>query len=506
MQGTRNVPVFSFSLSGGPTVSEGRPFVGALLLFVVTLLVFSPVLTHHFVLSWDDRTAILTNPDYNPPRLGKLVHYWTRPPAGGLFYVPITYTIWGLLAMVARGSAPAGVPFDPRIFYAANLLAHATAAVLVYAILRLLVRNNWAAWIGAAFFALHPIQVEAVASAWDLYGPLSAAFGLLSVWRYLLYSDQIRSPQAADRVRARWNYAMASFAFVCAMLTKPTVATIPLIVAAIELCLRKRGIWRLVMTLGPWLGAAAWVAWLDQQAPATARVYVPALWLRPLVALDAIAFYIGKIFVPVRLCMDYGRGPWQVTGRTEIRLTCLIALALLIVAVALRQKLPGFVAAFAIYVVALLPTSGIVPFTFQYYSTVADRYAYLAMLGPALAVGLLLARCPARRAVLASVVLATLSLLSLAQLRHWKDDWTLAAYTVQTNPHAAGGAGIFMYLLRPHEAAAPPAGRALAMPPCTLDASQLDRSAQLLDKGGFSQLATEVRKLTQARKSPSSGG
>ena len=33
----------------------------------------------------------------------------------------------------------------------------------------------------------------------------------------------------------------------------------------------------------------------------------------------------------------------------------------------------------------LLPVLGLIPFDFQHYSTVADRYAYLAMLGPAIA-------------------------------------------------------------------------------------------------------------------------
>src|SRR6202011_1917856 len=104
--------------------------------------------------------------DYNPPHLKNLVHYWTHMPDKGLFYVPITYTLWGLLAFVARGSAPPGLPFNPAFFYAANLLSHVLSSVLVFLILRRLVSSKWPAWIGAALFALHPIQVEAVANAW----------------------------------------------------------------------------------------------------------------------------------------------------------------------------------------------------------------------------------------------------------------------------------------------------------------------------------------------------
>src|ERR1700736_4753851 len=58
----------------------------AALLAFITLLVFCPVLHHRFLESWDDSTAILLNPDYNPPRLGNIVHYWTHMPDKGLFY------------------------------------------------------------------------------------------------------------------------------------------------------------------------------------------------------------------------------------------------------------------------------------------------------------------------------------------------------------------------------------------------------------------------------------
>src|SRR5882724_10964683 len=67
----------------------------------VTFLVFSPALRHAFLDAWDDNVAITQNPDYNPARLSTLLHYWVPPPHDK-FFVPVQYTLWGLVAMAAR--------------------------------------------------------------------------------------------------------------------------------------------------------------------------------------------------------------------------------------------------------------------------------------------------------------------------------------------------------------------------------------------------------------------
>ena len=467
-----------------------------LLLFLLAFAAFSPVLTHPFLDSWDDTTAIVANPDYNPPRWTSLTHYWTQPPAKGLFYVPVTYTLWGLLAFLERGFGPAGSPLRPMLFYGANLIAHASSGALVYLILCQLFRLRWAAWVGAAVFALHPIQVEAVANAWDLYTPLSAAFGFLAIWRYLVFSELAGSDDRAKRSRARWNYAVAGLAFLCALLSKPTVAIVPFMIAAIELGMNRQSLRRVAIRLGPWLAVAAVVAWIDQRIPAAGRVYVPDAWLRPLVPLDAISFYLGKVLLPLRLCMDYGRTPWAIAGKPAVRVTCFITLGLISAAFALRRRWPIAVTGFTVFVVGLLPSLGLVPFTFQYYSTVADRYAYLAMLGPAIAVTALVSRYRTKWSLLvASITLTLLAVVSVAQMRHWEDDWKLAAYTLEVNPHSAAAAGTFQYLLG---AATPNESQEQIGPPrprCTLSSRERALAADRLTAGGFPDLGARCRRL-----------
>jgi hypothetical protein len=510
----------------------------ALALIAITALAFGPVLGHPFIESWDDSPAILVNPNYNPPTLSKFAHYWVPPPTEP-FYVPLTYTLWGLLAMASRSSAPPGLPFNPAFFYAANLAAHAISAGLVFLILLRLVSpgsrtlitarrpallplpsgEGWgegkpgealpgqerrsqspltltlsqrereedrhaprfgahpilAAWLGAAFFALHPVQVEGVATASSLYTPLSGLFGFLAVWQYLLFSDCL-DDRPGQLQSARLHYGVSTLAFVLALLTKPTAVAIPLVIAVIELTLRKRKLLTLIYSLVPWLALSLLIIWINEHGGPIATVFVPEPQYRPLVPLDAIGFYVIKLFAPVRLASDYGRSPRWLVAHPIAWFTCLIPLAIFALAWRTRARIPWLLAALGVFVAALLPSIGILPFDFQHYSTVADRYLYIALLGPAIAVTFLILRFQRIAAGLSIVALALLTTLSIIQLSYWRDEWHVMAHTLDVNPQSASAVAGFRYLLTGrHDTRGFPGPRN-----CTLDAPALVHIGDLL--------------------------
>lgn len=454
-----------------------------MLLVGITAAVYAPVLGHHFIESWDDTTAILTNPDYNPPALGKLAHYWVPPPKD-TFYVPVTYTLWGLLAMAGRSSAPQGLPFNPATFYAANLAAHALGAGFVFLILSQLISRarhdghsrvplQFAAWLGAAVFAMHPLQVEGVATAWSFYTPLSGMFGFFAIWQYLLCSDR---SGPSSRERFAWgHYALATVGFLLALLTKPTAVAVPLVIAVIEWTMRKRKPMALAVTLGPWIVLSLLVILVNEHSSPGGTVYVPDPPLRFLVPLDAISFYLMKIVVPLRLIHDYGRSPRWFVDHPLAWLSCLIPLLLFAAAWRLRDRVPWFAMSFGVFVAGLLPSIGIVPFDFQHYSTVADRYVYIAMLGPAIAVAFLVVRLGRVAAGASIAVLGVLAMLSIVQLSYWRDDWRLLTHTLEVNPDSLAATSGFRYLLTGWQ------NRGLAAPQnCTIDQPTLVHVGDLL--------------------------
>lgn len=460
----------------------------ALLAVVLTLLVFSPVLGHRFIESWDDAEAITENADYNPPRFSNLLHYWVPPPKRE-FYVPVTYTLWGLLAMVVRHTTADGkVIFIPIWFHAANLVAHAISAVLVFLILRRLVQARWAAWMGAMIFAVHPIQVEAVAWAASMYTPLSGMFGLLAIWQYLHFSDARQ-----ERGGPAWrHYILATAGFVMGMLTKPSVAAVPLIVAPIEAGLRGRRLRQIVMPLGAWVAISVPIVQATRMALPGTSVPAPDGPQRVIVALDAIAFYLWKLAWPARLIPDYGRSPRWVMGHPLVWLTCLAPIGLLIVCRLWWQQARWAGAAAGVLALALLPTLGLVPFDYQRYSTVADRYAYLAMLAPGIAVAVLLCRRPARGAFAAAFVLASvLAAISIVQLRHWRDPWTLFDRTLEVNPSSLAANNAFRYLLVMHADE--------AVRTCTLSSGQLVEVGDRLLRQHRPQTSAAAYRLAIAR-------
>ncbi|HUB26327.1 MAG TPA: hypothetical protein VL992_12930, partial [Tepidisphaeraceae bacterium] len=381
-----------------------------LLLAAVTLAVFGRAIGAQFV-TFDDEPLIYANPHFHPPDVAGLIWHWTHPHWN--LYIPVVYTAWWLIAQ-ARGAN------DPTFFHTANLLLHFGSGWLCFLILRALVKSDWAAAGGAMLFLVHPLQAEPVAWATGMKDVLSGFLSLATIWAYVQFVER----------RQKANYALATFLFLLALLAKPSAVTVPLICLIVEVLIQNGSWRRSVCWLTPWLIPAAAIAIVSSMVQPAARVDAGPIWARPLVAGDALAFYLGKLVWPVRLAIYYGRTPrWVIHFRWWTSIVP-VAMAVLIARIGNRR----WIAAAAIFVAALLPVLGFWPFLFQIHSTVADRYMYLAMLGPALALATLLSRCGRIALPGMAVVLALLGILSFVQTGYWRDSQTLYQHAIVVNP------------------------------------------------------------------------
>lgn len=336
-----------------------RPFVTqdrliALLLVAATFIAYWPCWRGMWV--WDDQVHLLNNPVLRPGGLAKV---WI--PGGYLNYWPITYTVYWIEFQL-WGLHPVG-------YHLVNLAFHCIAALLVWRVLKRLELPG--AWLAAAIFALHPVNVESVAWVAQLKGILSLVFGLLSLLAYLSYEQKA----------GRWRYALALALFVLSALAKGEALTLPIVLLALAWWQRGRitrsDIWRVV----PYFMIAACMAggeiWFER-AVSFGAVRTDGIFSRILVAGCVVWFYLWKLIWPQNLIPFYPQ--WNLPFHGVIEL--LPGAALLgICLVAWRSRhawgKPVLMTLFC-YLALLLPVLGFVDIAFMKYAVVADHWQYPA--------------------------------------------------------------------------------------------------------------------------------
>lgn len=388
----------------------------ALVLLVATLAVFWRVTDHSFV--WDDSDHIKENPYLNPVTSSHVLSFWQRPYQQ--LYIPLTYTVWAAIGHFSRDESPRGL--HPGLFHLANLFLHALDALMVFVILRRLVGNEWAAGAGALLFGVHPLQVEPVAWISGMKDTLSGLLSLIAIWFYLQ--------------NKRSHYVVGTLVFVLAMLAKPAAMVVPMVAGALDYWLLRRPLRHCVLLASGSIALTLPFILVTRVAqPDTEITFITPMWARPLVAADALAFYLYKLVFPVWLGPDYGRSPEWLLRQDWIYFTWILPSAVLVLVWFARERKPWLIASAGVFVAGILPVSGLVPFVFQNLSTVADRYLYLSMLGPALALAWFLADSRGKLvAALCILILALLGIRSAFQTQHWQNDITLFQHALRINP------------------------------------------------------------------------
>jgi hypothetical protein len=414
-----------------PTARTRRLFRWPLLVVVAVVIVFGRSVGFDFV-SLDDEVHLVRNPYLNPFTAHGLATFWSQPYQG--LYIPATYTAWGLLTFPARvvPSASGQPTLDPAIFHLANVALHAANAVLVWWILRRIVGDHRSAAVGALLFALHPVQVEPVAWASGFKDTFSGFWSLLAIGLFL------RAVDPASKRPAWRTYAAATAAFAVALCAKPAAVVVPpiawlLVWASGDVDPKATG--RLLL---PWLALAVPYVWAThrQQADAALMTWDPPA-VRPLVAADALAFYARQLAWPADLAVDYGRTPRWVWNHADGPVAVGLAMAAVATVALLwfaRRRGRAVPAGLAVVVVGVGPVLGLVPFIFQQFSTVSDRYLYLPMLGVALIGAWAVRSMGHAGGRIAAFLLTAMAVRSTVQAGVWRDSATLFAHNLTVNP------------------------------------------------------------------------
>ena len=393
-------------------------------MFIAVVATFFSVMRHEFG-GWDDEQNLTLNPQMHPPTWSAVRGYWLRPKYD--LYAPVTWTLWSLLAQVGyQPSAPTPeAQLNPYLFHTMNLALHVGSALLAFEFMRRVFGADRIvpATIGALLFALHPVQVEPVAWVSGLKDVLA---GMLAIGAIVLFLDSSRD----------WKrYVAAMFIFALAMLSKPSAVVVPAIVIAIDVLVRHSRLKHSLLRCSPAIALAIVGAIIARLAQQASHVPSVAWWKRPLIALDTIAFYFGKIIWPLHLGVDYGRTPQRVLAFEQFEpfwfWPIIVGLLIVILFRAMRDRV--LIAAPLVSLLAIAPVLGLLTFDFQEYSTVADHYLYLAMLGPAMFVASL-AHLARRFTVIAIAILVACAGLSVRPSLTWHDARSISEQAIRANP------------------------------------------------------------------------
>ncbi len=422
------------------------------LLLVATFLLYFPVRTHPFA-NIDDMGYVYEN-----------LHVQE-----GLTWPTIKWAIttfddnnWHPLTWISHSIDCQMFGIDPPGHHLMNAAWHSVDAVVLFWVLLLATGYLGRSFMVAALFALHPINVEAVAWMAERKTLLSTFFFLLALGAYRWYA---RRPGVL-------RYTSVAALFAAALMSKPQIITFPCVlllwdywplrrmfagygassaerdrVEPLQFAQNRRESGTPVAAIPPrgllWLllekiplfvicAASALLTMLAQ------RVGRPQHWpysasIRLGNAIVAYVRYIGKALWPSKLAILY------LHPGSSLKLWQVAAAALVLLAITalvwLGRRYRYLPVGWLWFLGTLVPTIGLVQVGRQ---ALADRYAYQSLIGLFILICWGVADYARRRhlakAVLPAASVAVLLVLALVthrQIDYWRDNLTMWTHTAE---------------------------------------------------------------------------
>ena len=387
---------------------------GGILLLI--LAAYVPVLcTGGFI--WDDPQYVTGNPLLRTwPGLAAI---WIHPTALPQYYPLVHTTFWLEYHLVG---------LHPLLYHIDNILLHAFGSILLWQVLlRLKVPS---AWLAAAIFAVHPVNVESVAWISERKNVLSLVFYLLSLLAYLNYLQGRRGG----------NYALAFIFFVAALLSKSVTCSLPAAILLVIYWQNGQVRWRDVRPLISFFLLGMTMAFVtarleSQHVGASGTEWDFTFADRCLIAGRALWFYAEKLVWPHPLVFIYPR--WEQMNLSQHPWLIAFPLAAVgtIAALWLLRRRIGRapLVASLFFAGTLLPALGFINLYPMRYSFVADHFQYHASIGL-----IVLAAGGLRhlRATGGAAILLALGFLTWRQGAIYQNQRVLWQDTVQHNPRS----------------------------------------------------------------------
>ncbi len=352
-------------------IERFRPHRGPVLLLIIAVfVVYGRILGHDFIPNWDDKLYVTDNADLlsfsweNIRTVFSSYYVGNYAPLQMLSYM-LDYTLWGLW--------PGGFLFT-------NIVIHVMNGLLLYWLFLKWYDNRLLAMIGAAFFLLHPVQVESV--AW-----VSQRKNLLAMFFFLLAWEEYCRYREAEVGKGKFAYAASVVVYVLSVLAKSASVIFPVVVVLFDLCYPSKDRRVRLLDKLPYILAAGVIAAVAMQSQmpdlgvwgqggGRATEYYGGNALATFFTmLPVFCRYLGMLVWPTGLSAEYNPPIHDSLDATVVMAGFLLAvIALLSFRLFRADRRKGFWPCF--FLIAFLPVSQIVPLV----TLMNDRYLYFPMI------------------------------------------------------------------------------------------------------------------------------
>jgi tetratricopeptide (TPR) repeat protein len=331
---------------------------------------------------------------------------------------------------------------QPHGHHLTSLLFHVMSVLFLFLLLVRMTDAVWPSAFVAAVFAVHPINVEAVAWLSQRGFVLGGFLVIVTLAAYVRHREK----------PGPGSYLIVLALFVLTLTARPAMGILPLWLLLLDAWPLNRfrraseTWWSLANEKIPMLllsgaaCAASRMAWhLDGP--------IPPLGQRVANAVVSYSLYLVKFIWPDPLPGIYPEHPW---AAWQVALSAAFLLAVTLLVVMRRRQNPYLLVGWLWYVIGMAPLLGIVPLDGV---AMANRYAYLPMAGIAIMVAWgmpdRLAFMKHRKGSIVSgcAVVWLLAMNAYIQVPHWRFGEDISQYTLSVtkdNPRAHGEYGVFL--------------------------------------------------------------
>jgi protein O-mannosyl-transferase len=395
------------------------------LVFSLALIAFLPTFINGFT-NWDDIDQVTGNTDIQMLSFAAIKKMFTSFYVG--MYQPLTTFFYSLIYKLGKLNA--------TWFHAWSMLLHLLNIFLVYLLIFKITKKKTLAIITSLFFAVSPMQTEAIAWVSAMSTLLFTAFFLSSAIIYLQFTET-----------NSWKKYLVSFVlFLFALLSKSAAVTLPLLLLLFDYYLKGKIKKHDLLNKIPFLILAIVFGIITIYARSQSGHIVDMskyynAFDKPFLISYSLSYYIVSDLLPLKLSAFH---PYPSKTGNFLPLLYYIAPLFLLIIVffiykikSLRKELLFGFLFFAITIAVMIE---IIPVGIQ---IVKERYTYVSCIGLYFIISWIAVKITEKygfkKIVTLFIVLAGLgfSLISFSRTRSWKDSYTLWDDVIKKYPECS---------------------------------------------------------------------